>query len=274
MEVWDIAIKSIVGLDVTASLLEAQELMTQNRISRVVVFRVTTPMGMVTQKDLLSYLFRELPEEDLPLIPVSGIMSKPLIIIDYRKSVEDAAKLMMSKKISSLIITNKSAEYALITKTDICAYFSKSYRGKFKVSESMTQDVVTTGTLQSVITIADRMTREGISRVVVVDKLGKPIGIATISDITLFRSTLSASGASNRKPYRRSQAEAQLLGISTLSVGGIMTPNLRTIDENADLADAASIMSKNGIGGLPVVSGNGRLVGMVTKADVVRACSQ
>ena len=96
MEVWDIATKPIVGVDVTASLLEAQELMTQNRISRVVVFRVTTPIGIVTQKDLVSYLFQKLPEEDLPLIPVSEIMSKHLIIIDAKESVENAAKLMVS----------------------------------------------------------------------------------------------------------------------------------------------------------------------------------
>ncbi|MBI4258904.1 MAG: CBS domain-containing protein, partial [Thaumarchaeota archaeon] len=35
-----------------------------------------------------------------------------------------------------------------------------------------------------------------------------------------------------------------------------------------------TIMSKNGIGGLPVVSGSGKLVGIITKADVVRACAQ
>lgn len=274
MEVWDIASKSIVGVEVTANLLEAQELMALNRISRVVVFRVTTPIGMVTQKDLVRYLFQKLPEEDLPLIPVSEIMSKPLIIIDAEKNVEDAAKLMTSNKISSLIVTNKSAEYGLLTKTDICTYFSKNGKGKFKVSEFMTKDVVTAGMLQSVITIAERMTRAGISRVVVVDKLGKPIGIATLSDITLFRSTLPASGASMRKPYRRSQAEAQVLGISNLSIGGVMTPNPATMDENADLAEAATIMSKNGIGGLPVVSGSGKLVGIITKADVVRACAQ
>ena len=138
----------------------------------------------------------------------------------------------------------------------------------------MTEDVVTAGILQSVITIAERVTRAGISRVVVVDKLGKPIGIATLSDSTLFRSILSASGASMRKPYRRSQAEAQVLGISNLSIGGVMTPNPITIDKSADLAEAASIMSKNGIGGLPVISGNEKLDGIVTKADVVRACSQ
>lgn len=273
MKVWDIASKSIVGVEVTASLLEAQELMALNRISRVVVFRVTTPIGIVTQKDLVRYLFQKLPEEDLPLIPVSEIMSKPLIIIDAGKSVEDAAKIMASNKMSSLMVTNKSAEYGLVTKTDICTYFSKNCNGKCKVSEFMTKDVVTADMLQSIITIAERMTRAGISRVVVVDKVGKPIGIATLSDITLFRSTLPASGASMRKPYRRSQAEAQVLGISTLSIGGVMTPNPTTIDENVDLAEAASTMSKNGIGGLPVVSNNGKLVGIVTKADVVRACA-
>lgn len=273
MKIWDLASKPVVGVEISASLVEAQELMMTKRVSRVIVFKGTNPEGIVTQKDLVKYLYSRLPEEDLPLIPVSGVMSNPLITIEGTKDVEDAASLMASKKISSVVVTHRD-DFGIVTKTDICAYFSINGRGWFRVKEYMSKQVVTATILQSVITVAEKMNRKNISRVIVVDKAGKPIGITTLSDIALFPSTLTASGASGRRPFRRSQAEAQVLGVSMLAIGGVMTPNPITIGENADLAESASIMSKKGVGGLPVLGGNGILLGIVTKSDVVRACAE
>lgn len=272
MNIWDIATKNIVGVDVAASLVEAQELMTTNKISRVVVFKGTRLAGIITQKDLVRYLYKKMPEEDLPLIPVSGIMSDSLVTLDASKSVEDAAKLMTAKKISSIIITQRnSPQHGIVTKTDLCTFFANNCKGQFKVKDFMSKEIITAGTLQSVITIAEKMTRAGISRVVVVDKDQKPIGIATLSDITFFPSTLPAAGASARKPFRKSQAEAQVMGISSLAIGGIMTHNPIVIGQDTDLAEAALTMSQKNVGGLPVVSNNGKLLGIITKTDVVRA---
>lgn len=48
----------------------------------------------------------------------------------------------------------------------------------------------------------------------------------------------------------------------------IMTKDPITIDMNAPVRDAAGVMKKNHIGGLPVVDG-GKLVGMVTDSDIL-----
>ena len=57
-------------------------------------------------------------------------------------------------------------------------------------------------------------------------------------------------------------------------VSDVMTPDPITTDPSADLADAAYIMVRNGISGLPVVGGRKSLKGLVTKTDVVRALSK
>lgn len=59
--------------------------------------------------------------------------------------------------------------------------------------------------------------------------------------------------------------------IHLLTAGDIMTANPISIDKDANLADAAKLMAKHNISGLPVTENTGKLVGIVTKSDITRA---
>lgn len=50
-----------------------------------------------------------------------------------------------------------------------------------------------------------------------------------------------------------------------------MTADPISVNEDADLADAARLMTKNGVSGLPVINTAGKLVGIVTKSDLTKA---
>jgi len=50
----------------------------------------------------------------------------------------------------------------------------------------------------------------------------------------------------------------------------IMTKNVFTISKDATLADLSKLLLKNKISGVPVIDGEGKLVGMVTDADIIR----
>jgi CBS domain-containing protein len=50
----------------------------------------------------------------------------------------------------------------------------------------------------------------------------------------------------------------------------VMTTRVITVSENATVLDAARLMAKRRIGGLPVVDANGVLVGMLTEGDLLR----
>ena len=56
-------------------------------------------------------------------------------------------------------------------------------------------------------------------------------------------------------------------------VGDAMTRKVVTIDRDASLADAARAMGQREIKRLPVVDANGDLVGIVSRADIVRSVS-
>ncbi len=52
-------------------------------------------------------------------------------------------------------------------------------------------------------------------------------------------------------------------------VRDVMTKNVIKIREDADINEAATLLSENRISGLPVVDGQDRVIGMITEADVL-----
>jgi CBS domain-containing protein len=116
------------------------------------------------------------------------------------------------------------------------------------------------------------MSSHEISRVIVVDKENKPIGILTLFDMTILSNLL--------KPARVQSEGLPLLvkGLITIpklvhlvTIGDLMTANPISINEDADLKEAAMLMAKNGISGLPVIDNTGKVVGIVTKSDIIKA---
>jgi len=67
--------------------------------------------------------------------------------------------------------------------------------------------------------------------------------------------------------WERTRSALSDIGNSPIST--VMSDNVISIDEDADIEEAAAIMLREGIARLPVVKG-GRLVGIVTRLDIVR----
>ncbi|WP_295404206.1 CBS domain-containing protein [Meiothermus sp.] len=107
---------------------------------------------------------------------------------------------------------------------------------------------------------AARMMKQGGFRRLPVVKDGRLVGIVTDRDLK----EAMPSDASSLSIW-----ELNYL-ISKLPVGEVMSKDPITIGENMPLQAAAKLMLEHKIGGLPVVQ-EGRLVGIVTVSDVLRA---
>ena len=70
----------------------------------------------------------------------------------------------------------------------------------------------------------------------------------------------------NRLDFRK-----ELERIKSSKVRDVMVKDVVTISPQADLIEVATVMEKHKVSKLPVVDKNDRLVGIVTRADVVRA---
>src|SRR5438094_6276002 len=65
-------------------------------------------------------------------------------------------------------------------------------------------------------------------------------------------------------------SEADLIGKSGATVGDVMTSPVVTVSESTDLQDVAEQLTQQRIRRVPVVDGQGQLIGIVSRRDVLR----
>jgi CBS domain-containing protein len=247
--------------------------MVNNSISRlVVVDENNKPEGIITQKDMINFLVADKSRRGIEEIKAEEVMTKKLITAKRGTSISNIAETMVNKNISSVIIVDGKGKLdGIVTKTDITAWYG-AIKSAYKVQEFMTTKPVTVKPSQSVFLIASLMAEHAISRVVVVaDKKNKPAGIITVADISMLSRLLKpAKVLKEETPLVVKGAIALPKNVHLLTARDIMTPDPLTVRKSANLADAAELMTKHRISGLPVTE-KGKLVGIITKSDIIRA---
>ena len=265
--------KKVITCTSTDTLLQVQQLMVNNNISRVVIVDGNNkPVGIITQKDVINFLVADKSKRGIEEIKAEEAMTKKLITAKRKTPISNIAETMAKKDISSVIIVDGKGKLdGIVTKSDITAWYGVR-KGAYKVQEFMTAKPVTVKPSQSVFLVASLMAEHAISRVIVVaDKENKPAGIITEADMTMMSKLLKpAKVLKEGKPLVVRGAIVLPKNVHLLTAGDIMTADPITIGKSANLADAAELMTKNKFSGLPVTE-KGKLVGIITKSDIIRA---
>lgn len=122
-----------------------------------------------------------------------------------------------------------------------------------RVREIMSRPVLTVDADTDVLDAANRMISANVGSLIVVRE-GRPIGIITERDLV-------------KKVVARAEDPRRA------KVGDVMNSPLIKIHPDASLRDAAELMLKSGVKRLPVISDDGRLVGIITDTDLVSGAS-
>ena len=253
-------------------ILEVRKIMLEQKISRVVIVNQKgKPVGIITDKDILRYATKDTSGRDLDDLKAEELMSHPLITIEESISVQKASKKMLEIGTSSLVVVDKDENLVgIVTKTDLCAYIALSMRGRYLVEQFMSKPPITIKPSQTIAYAAYLMETNKISRLIVVD--GNIEGILTLSDmvgISPFISKMKTSTGSSVVIEKGMIVPREYIHL--LTVGDFMTRHPITIEARGDLADAAKLMLMHRISGLPVVDKKRKLVGVITKTDLVKA---
>ncbi len=108
----------------------------------------------------------------------------------------------------------------------------------------------------------------GISAVPVVDETGHVLGIVSQADLIEKEAALARSTSAAHRPAtwhsRASRTKAHAVSADTLMTGPAIT-----IGPDADVNSAALLMSKHNVKRLPVVDAEGRLLGVVSRGDLL-----
>ena len=141
-----------------------------------------------------------------------------------------------------------------------------------RAADVMTSEVITAGEDASVQEAAKLMVEHGISAVPVVDREGRMVGMVSEGDL-LHR---AETGTERRHSWwleivaSTNQLAGEYVKSHSGSVKDIVTRDVISVTEETTVADIAILLETNRIKRVPVLR-DGRLVGIVSRANLVRA---
>jgi CBS domain-containing protein len=267
------------------TVYDVRNVMVKYNIGRVIIVdNHNKALGITTEKDIARFLYQEVPNRHLNEIRLDKVMSKNLITVREEQDVISCAKIMLQNNISSIIVVNNQKNddgylKGIFTKTDLVESYARQYIGKNSVAKYMTKRVFTVAPDDTIHAALTLMINNKVSRIVIVTKNNKPVGIITGHDLL----PISASFGTGRnrsywtiqeKSIGKRKREHIFIpsGIKEMFLTrDVMTYDPIVITKDSDLAEAALIMMRNRISGIPVIDLDNGLAGIVTKTDIIRA---
>jgi predicted transcriptional regulator len=122
-----------------------------------------------------------------------------------------------------------------------------------RIKEAMNRGVITVGLDTAPIEAFEKMYKEGIRRLFVMDNAGNPQGVVSYSDVIAILGSVKPSSE----------------GKSSLKIEDIMSTNVMTISSEDNIENAANLMLRADISGLLVLEDE-KPVGVITKTDICR----
>ena len=251
----------VVTIAPESTLHEAAKVMGEKRIGSLIVVKYDTPVGIITERDLL----REVVSRGIALEKdwlvggvsikeekVEEVMSYPLNTISLKSQIKEAAQMMIEKKIRRLGVRESGKLVGIITASDLIRSLPEipeTMRVWFEVDYFMTEGVITADEETPVESVAKIMGEKGIGSVIITSQ-GEPIGIFTERDL-----------------LTKFLAKDKSLKIEA---GKACSSPLITAPLGISAHDAAAIMTSKHVRRLPITR-DGKLAGILTARDLVEA---
>jgi CBS domain-containing protein len=215
-------------------------------------------------------------------ITAADLMTHPAVTISPDAAIENAARLMYKSKIKRLPVVDSDGHLTgIISRADVLSVFDRSdppqllppegmtmmkaTAMKTSVEEIMTTRVVAVKLGASFKEMAARLREDRVSAFPVIDDDGKVIGVVSEADM-LARKVLNAdhAGTITATPHRWEQDKAD-----GLTARDLMTHPAITVTPDDSVEQAARLMYTLQVKRLPVIDHSGRLVGIISRTDVL-----
>jgi CBS domain-containing protein len=133
-----------------------------------------------------------------------------------------------------------------------------------KVRDVMTSPVITAGESEGFGELAARLLDNHVSAVPVLDSHEQVVGVVSEADLLVKEAAMADSSlwGSALRGRRGVMATAEL-------ARDLMTSPAKTIDPDASVAEAARVMTASRVKRLPVITPDGRLLGIISRVDVL-----
>lgn len=241
------------------------------KISHLITQEDGKPVGVVSEKDLGLFLYRDSSKAGLDEIPLEGVMTK--IIFSSRETpIKECAKDMIEKKIGSLAIGSEERLEGIITKTDIVRYFAKWFKGKDTVGQIESARNIWVSAEDPLSDVIEIMFQNRVTRVFVKNQKHEPVGIISFRDLLGISLQLGSEEGVTESSALSGKTRVGFLTDS--GFGGatiardVMTPSIVSVNASDSLAHACKTMLDNGVSGLAVINKDGTR-SVISSSDIV-----
>jgi PAS domain S-box-containing protein len=243
----DIMSRDLAAISPQSTVVSAVRIMSDNKISCLIVTDSGRLSGIVTETDILKRAVTG--GNDFRKMIVKQIMSSPVRSVPCDLSVMETGKIMETENIRRLVVLEDERFVGIITQTDMVQALA-SYSVSQEVSEIMTSDVAVITSSASVKEAAELMASKDISCLVAMEK-DAVVGIFTERDL------LKRVVAMKRNP-----AQTRLKKV-------ISSPVV-TVSSDCSVLSANKLLERIGIRRL-IVMDDETLCGVITQTDILKA---
>ena len=257
-----------------------------------IALEAITPMvreGLITLEDIevVRYTHRYL--NPLPADKhISEMMTREVITVSGDLSIAAAWERMLEHLVKAMPVINDRGEVVgMLTDEDLLNRAGLQQRlavaerldaaileeelenlrtSPLKVADVMSQPAITAQFDEPLGSAADRMAKNGIKRLPVVDESGKLVGV--LSRVDILRQVMAAEPIAEPKAGPKAPRESAPIKVAR-TVGEVMSPEIPMVHQHAGMAAIVSELLESGSRRLIVVDDEGRPVGLISDADVV-----
>lgn len=233
-------------------------------------------VGVLSERDVLRR-YAELGPHAGARAKATAAMSSPPVTVPPDEAITDAVKLVTERRIGCLPIVERGQLIGIVTRLDLLVELENrreppvEQHGKAEgrapgwtqllVDDVMSRAPLTASGDDTIPVIIDRMGRQGIRHLPVVDGEGRVIGMLSDRDVR------TAVG----NPLRAISPREAVVRIESTRVAHVMTRAPLTLPAGTRLSRAATLFANHKVGAVPIVGERNRLVGLISYMDVLRA---
>jgi len=194
---------------------------------------------------------------------------------------DDPPRAIPDLEISDQDVTEAMREipgYLDITPGDFVALYRVALRHAWRrlrelviARDVMTSPVVTVQADTALSQVAERMARAGVGGVPVVDTQDRAVGVISEADFLSRMTGGAETGFMGVITQCLQGKQCLAVPVRGRTAADIMSSPPVTVREDATVSDVAERMTRSGVNRVPVVSAEGAVVGIVSRADLIRA---
>lgn len=140
--------------------------------------------------------------------------------------------------------------------------------GRWTVRDVMTPDVVAVREDATYRQVVDTLAQRAVSAVPVIDATGRVVGVVSEADV--LHKVEFSDGKEERRGFPRPSRRAARVKAHAAAARDLMTAPAVTIGPDESVAAAAKLIESRRVKRLPVVDGEGNLLGIVSRRDLMK----